>query len=77
MSTIKEIEASLPNLTTDDLHRLERVIRDLYRTRDEPIIYDDAYGVWTEYDQISVAAEVFELFDRQEEMKRDANASAR
>jgi len=74
MSTIKEIEALLPSLSTDELHHLERVIHALYRARNEPIIYDDAYGVWTAHDQASAASEVFELLDRQEERKHDANA---
>lgn len=44
----------------------ERAIHDLYRTRHETIIYDDDYGIWTEQDQNSVAAQVFELFDKAE-----------
>ena len=66
MRTIQEIEASLPNLSTDELQHIERIIRDLYRARHETIIYDDDYGVWTEQDQVSVAAEVFELLDKAE-----------
>ena len=66
MLTVQEIEASLPNLSTDELQHIERVIRDLYRARHETIIYDDDYGIWTEYDQNSVAAEVFELLDKAE-----------
>lgn len=60
MRTIQEITTALPNLSTDELQHIERVIRDLYRTRHETIIYDDDYGVWTEWDQNSVAAEVFD-----------------
>ena len=63
MRTIQEIAASLPNLTTAELHHIERVIHDLYRVRHEPIIYDDDYGIWTEYDQASVASEVLDMFD--------------
>jgi len=74
MSTIQEIEASLPSLSTDELHHIERVIHDLYRVHNEPVIYDDAYGIWTEYDQTSAASEVFELLDKQEDIKRNANA---
>ena len=66
MRTIQEITAALPNLSTDELQHIERVIRDLYRERHETIIYDDDYGVWTEQDQNSVAAEVFELLDKVE-----------
>ena len=66
MSTIQEITAALPNLSTDELQHIERVIRELYRARHETIIYDDNYGIWTEQDQNSVAAEVFELLDKVE-----------
>ena len=66
MRTIQEITAALPNLSTDELQHIERVIRDLYRARHETIIYDDDYGIWTEQDQVSTAAQVFELFDQAE-----------
>lgn len=74
MSTIQEVKASLPSLSTDELHHIERVIHDLYRARNEPVIYDDTYGIWTEYDQTSAASEVFELLDKQENIKHNANA---
>ncbi len=74
MSTIQEIKASLPNLSTDELHYIERVIHGLYRARNESLIYDDAYGIWTEYDQTSAASEVFKLLDKQEDVEHYANA---
>ena len=61
MRTVQKIEVSLPNLSTDELQHIERAIHNLYRARREHIIYDDDYGIWTEQDQVSVAAEVFEL----------------
>ena len=66
MLTAQEIEASLTNLSTDELRHIEQVIRDLYRARHEMIIYDDDYGIWTERDQNSLAAEVFELLEKAE-----------
>ena len=66
MRTIQEITEALPNLSTDELQYIERVIRDLYRARHETIIYDDDYGIWTEQDQVSVAAEAFESLDKAE-----------
>ncbi len=66
MLTVQEIEASLPNLSPDELQRIERVIHNLYRARHEHIIYDDDYNIWTEQDQNSVAAAVFELLDKAE-----------
>ena len=66
MYTIQEIMEALPNLSTDELRHIERTIHNLYQVRREHIIYDDDYGVWTEQDQVSVAAEVFELLDKAE-----------
>jgi hypothetical protein len=63
----------LPTLSTDELHHIERVIYDLYRARHEPIIYDDAYGIWTEYDQTFAAPAVLELLNKQEDIKCNAN----
>ena len=74
MSTIQEISAALSNLSTDELQHIERLIHDLYRARHETIIYDDGYGIWTEQDQISVAAEVFQLFEKEENLEDDVNA---
>ena len=74
MRTIQEITAALPNLSTDELQHIERVIRDLYRARHETIIYDDDYGIWTEQDQVSVAAEAFQLFEKEEDLKDDIDA---
>ena len=74
MSTIQEITAALPNLSTDELQHIERVIRDLYRARHETIIYDDDYGIWTEQDQVSVAAEVFQVFEKEEHLEDNIDA---
>lgn len=74
MSTIQEITASLTNLSTDELQHIERVIRDLYRARHEHIIYDDDYGIWTEQDQVSVAAEVFRMFEKDEDLEDNIDA---
>ena len=66
MSTVAEIQAALPELGNDELRQVEQTVRQLYRARNAGIIFDDAYGVWTEADQASAAAEVFVLFDREE-----------
>ncbi len=68
VSTFQEITAALPNLSTDELQHLEEVIHILYRKRESHIIYDDDYGIWTEQDQNSAAAEVFRLLDKEEEL---------
>ena len=73
MSTVEEIKSALPNLSTKELYRIERSIHELYRQRNQNIIYDDAYGVWTEEDQASVGAQVFTIIDDQEGASKDAN----
>ena len=66
MRTVAEIQAALPTLGNDELRQVEQSVRQLYRARNAGIIFDDAYGVWTEADQASAAAEVFEMLDREE-----------
>ena len=66
MSTVAEIQAALSELNTEELRQVEQAVREQYRKRKDGIIYDDAYGIWTEADQASVAAEVFALMDREE-----------
>ena len=74
MRTIQEITEALTNLSTGELQHIERVIRDLYRDRHETIIYDDDYGIWTEQDQVSVAAEIFQLFEKEEDLENDVDS---
>lgn len=67
MSTVAEITSALPKLSTEELQQVERALISIYRQRHTGIIYDDAYGVWTEEDQASVAAQVFAMMDAEEE----------
>jgi len=41
VSTIAEIEAVLPKLTTEELGRVERAVHNQFRQRGGGIIYDD------------------------------------
>lgn len=66
MSTVADITNLLPKLTTEELQQVERALISIYRQRNTGIIFDDAYGVWTEEDQVSAAAQVFQLLDRDE-----------
>jgi hypothetical protein len=66
MSTAAEIKSALPNLSTQELKEIEHAVHNLYRTRNVGIIYDDAYGLWTEDDQSAAAAQAFLLMDEQE-----------
>ncbi len=66
MSTVSEIRAALTGLTTEELGAVDAALREQFRARKVGILYDDAYGVWTEADQASAAAEAFALMDREE-----------
>ena len=63
MSTFAEIEEVLPRLTVEELMRVESLLHKLQRQRHAGAIYDDTYGVWTEEDQASVAAEAWDALD--------------
>ncbi len=67
MSTVNEIADALPKLNNDQLREVERALISIYRQRRTGIIFDDAYGVWTEEDQTSVAGEALALIDAEEE----------
>lgn len=66
MSTVAEISKALSSLNDEELRQVERALISIYRQRKTGIIYDDAYGVWTEAEQASAAAEVFALMDKAE-----------
>lgn len=66
MSTLAEIEAAVPGLTTAELMRLEQTLHQLYRTRGDAVVYDDRHGVVTEADLIASADEAFQAYDREE-----------
>jgi hypothetical protein len=67
VSTVSEIRAALSGLTDEDLREVDAALRQQFRARKVGVLYDDAYGVWTEEDQASAAAEVFILMDREEQ----------
>lgn len=66
MSTVAEVTEVLPKLTTQELQLVEQSLHQLYRERNAGIIYDDNYGVWTEDDQVAVAAQVWAMLDADE-----------
>jgi hypothetical protein len=67
MSTVVEITNALPELSMQELQQIERTLISIYRQRHSGIVYDDSYGVWTEEDQASAAAQVFALMDADEQ----------
>jgi hypothetical protein len=72
MSTVAEITEVLPNLSTKELKEVERALIKVYRQRGTGIIYDDAYGVWTEEDQVAASAQAFALMDADEQKSKKA-----
>ncbi len=66
VSTLNEIQAVLPRLTTEELRVVDAAVRAQFRARKVGVVYDDAYGLWTEEDQASAAAEAFGLMDGEE-----------
>lgn len=70
MSTAADISKALSSLNDEELHQVERALISIYRQRRTGIVYDDAYGVWTEEDQVSAAADVFALMDKAEEQSK-------
>jgi hypothetical protein len=72
MSTVAEITNVLPKLSTEELQQVERALIGIYRQRNSGIIFDDAYGVWTEEDQTAVADQAFQMLDHAERKEKKA-----
>lgn len=66
MSSVADIEAVLPKLTTEELQQIERALHQQYRQRHSGIIYDDSYGVVTEADLMAAADEAFLEYEKEE-----------
>jgi hypothetical protein len=64
VNTVSEIRTALPRLTAEELRAVDAALREQFRARKIGILYDDAYGLWTEEDQASAAAEAFALMDQ-------------
>ena len=75
MSSVTEIQAALPQLSTPELLQIEQSLHAIYRQRKDGLIYDDAYGVVTEADLIASAEEAFLAYDKEEE--KDASRPPR
>jgi hypothetical protein len=75
MSTVNEIEAALPRLSTKELLQVERSLHAIYRQRKDGILYDDAHGLLSEADLIAGAEDAFLAYDKEEE--KNANRPAR
>ena len=75
MSTVAEIADALPKLNDVELRQVERALISIYRQRRGGIIFDDAYGVWTEEDQMAAADQMFQLMDTAEQEQEKARKS--
>jgi hypothetical protein len=65
MSTVAEINEAIPQLTDQELQAVEQKLIQEYRKRKVGIIYDDAYGTWTEEDLRAVQDEALRVIDGQ------------
>jgi len=66
MSKVAEITSALQDFTTEELQEIERALISIYRQRRTGIIFDDAYGTWTEEDQTAAAQQAFALMEEAE-----------
>jgi len=66
VSTAAEIEAVLPNLSTEELLRIERAVHRQFVQRSGGIVYKDSYGIVTEADLIASAEAAFQAYDQAE-----------
>jgi len=63
MSTVAEINQTIPQLTTEELRVIERRLLEEYRERKVGIIFDDAYGTFTEEDLRAVQEDALRIID--------------
>lgn len=63
MSTVAEINQTIPQLTTEELRAVERRLLEEYRERKVGIIFDDAYGTLTEEDLRAVQEDALRIID--------------
>lgn len=61
--TLAEITRALPGLSNPELHAPERAIRETCRQRGVGVIFDDAYGTFTEPDLAAVCREALDVID--------------
>ncbi|HEV2320350.1 MAG TPA: hypothetical protein VGV18_11400 [Verrucomicrobiae bacterium] len=70
--SLAEITDALPKLSTEELQNIERALISTCSQRRTGIIYDDAYGVWTEENQVAAADDAFALMDAEEQNRKEA-----
>jgi hypothetical protein len=63
MSTVAEIAEALPKLTNQELREIERAVLQTYRDRKVGILFDDAYGTFTEQDLAAIHDDALRAID--------------
>jgi hypothetical protein len=63
MSTVVEITEAIPKLTGPELREVERALIQTYRDRKSGLIFDDAYGTFTEEDLAVLQDEALQAID--------------
>ena len=63
MSTVVEITEAIPKLTGPELREVERALIQAYRDRKSGLIFDDAYGTFTEEDLAVLRDEALQTID--------------
>ena len=63
MSTVAEITEIIPKLTDPELREVERALIQAYRDRKSGILFDDAYGTFTEEDLAVLQDEALRVID--------------
>ena len=66
MSTVADINQALDQLDVEQLLQIEGRIHALQRQKSSGVILDDDYGLWTEEDQASAAAQAWEVLEASE-----------
>jgi NACalpha-BTF3-like transcription factor len=77
MMTVAQITKVLPHLSTVELQRVERTIIVIYRKRKQGLIFDDAYGTFSEMDQAALVDEAFQELDRAEQQRKQTKRQRR
>lgn len=63
MSTVAEIAGAISQLSNDELPEVEKLVLQSYRERKIGIIFDDAYGIFTEEDLRAMQEQVLRVID--------------
>jgi hypothetical protein len=63
MSTVAEIASAIPQLSNAELREVEKLILQSYRERKIGIIFDDAYGTFTEEDLRAIQGQALRVID--------------